>query len=88
MCAPTQQRVRSSRHPTCREMLDAEYVLPVKSAKSLAHTDLTPYLEQLSSWMDVTVVDGSAEDVFQKHSQCWAGMVRHCRPISWPGRNG
>ena len=68
--------------------LDAEYVLPLRWHDDTDLPELTAYLTGLAELVDVTVVDGSAPELFERHSQAWAGVVRHLGPAPWPGRNG
>lgn len=68
--------------------LDAEYVLPVRWTHDDAIDELTAYLERLSSDIDVTVVDGSAPDLFRAHARAWSGSVRHVAPMLSHGANG
>jgi Glycosyl transferase family 21 len=61
--------------------LDVDYILPVKSAFSSAHAELTSYLLWLSSQVDrVIVVDGSPPPVFSAHATAWSAVVEHIRP--------
>jgi hypothetical protein len=46
------------------------------------------YLAWLCARVDVTVVDGSGEEVFARHGHLLPAGVRHLRPDPWPGRNG
>ncbi len=74
--------------PDPRARLAVEYVLPLRWLADEDPGELTHYLHRLSSWLDVTVVDGSEYDVFARHHRLWSPTVRHIRPESWPGRNG
>jgi hypothetical protein len=65
-----------------------EYVLPLRWADDSAADELTTYLEKLSTWIDVTVVDGSAPALFDSHAGRWAHIVRHLPPDPRPGGNG
>ena len=56
------------------------YVLPLRSAQSLADTELTPYLAWISARAETIVVDGSATAVFDAHVTAWGHMVRHVAP--------
>ncbi len=53
------------------------YVLPLRAPRSLAATDLTPYLAATARLAEVIVVDGSAPDVFAAHAAAWGAAVRH-----------
>ena len=68
--------------------LDGEYVLPLRWHDDAELPELTGYLRRLSSWIPVTVVDGSPPDLFDRHADAWRGAVRHLRPEPWPGANG
>lgn len=70
------------------ELLDGEYVLPLRWTDDTGLDELTDYLRRLSSWMPVTVVDGSPAERFAAHGRHWGGVVRHLAPLSWPGANG
>ena len=65
-----------------------EYVLPLKWSAGTDPAELTTYLLALSGELDVTVVDGSAPEVWDRHDELWGRHVRHLRPEPWPGRNG
>jgi hypothetical protein len=69
-------------------LLDLEYILPLKWSNSAEDGEMTAYLHSLSSWVDVTVVDGSAPEVFQAHHQRWSAMVRHVAPRGPAHPNG
>ena len=68
--------------------LDGEYVLPLRWDDDGELADLTAYLQQLSRWTPVTVVDGSPAELFAAHADAWTGLVHHLRPEPWPGANG
>lgn len=71
--------------------IELEYVLPLAwSAETSAREAdrLGCYLRLLAETVDVTVVDGSADDVFDRHHDQWSGAVRHVRPAPRPGANG
>ncbi|HET9128378.1 MAG TPA: glycosyltransferase [Propionibacteriaceae bacterium] len=67
---------------------DLEYVLPLRWHDDAGLADLTAYLAELAASVDVTVVDDSAGDLFERHHGAWGPPVRHLRPEPWPGRNG
>jgi hypothetical protein len=69
-------------------MFDAEYVLPLRWSDDAGLLDLSAYLRRISQLLDVTVVDGSADDLFDGHHEAWVPFVRHVRPGDWAGRNG
>lgn len=67
--------------------LAVEYVLPLRWHDDDGLAELTRYLTRLATWLDVTVVDGSADALFEAHAHAWPDTVRHVRPE--PGaRNG
>lgn len=68
--------------------LPGEYVLPLRWTKDNGADELTAYLTRLSSWIDVTVVDGSPADLFDDHARLWVPIVRHVPPDPRPGGNG
>ena len=69
-------------------VLPLEYVLPLRWRAGTDPAELTTYLRRLGPEVDVTVVDGSEEEVWQQHHRLWAEHVRHVRVGDWPGRNG
>jgi hypothetical protein len=56
------------------------YVLPIRSARSQAEGELTPYLRRLARHAELIVVDGSESDVFAAHAAAWGDVVRHVAP--------
>lgn len=68
--------------------LALEYVLPLRWPAGADPTEITGYLHDLSRQVDVTVVDGSEPEVWERHHRLWAPAVRHVRPEPWPGGNG
>jgi hypothetical protein len=71
--------------------LDLEYVLPLRwdRVTSAREADgLTAYLAWLARVVEVTVVDGSPPEAFDRHAGLWRGTVRHVPPEPRPGRNG
>jgi hypothetical protein len=70
------------------ELADAEYILPLKWSTDAGLEELTQYLRRISRWIRVRVVDGSPPELFARHAAAWAGLVEHCPPEPWPGRNG
>lgn len=67
---------------------EAEYILPLKWTDKGAVTELASYLRELVRWMDVTVVDGSADPFFERHASAFPAGVRHLRPDPDTGRQG
>ncbi|MET4582931.1 hypothetical protein ABIE21_002441 [Conyzicola nivalis] len=68
--------------------LAVEYVLPIRCERGDDHDDLTEYLSRLAEWADVTVVDGSDDEVFRHNAARWQRLVRHVAPEPGPGFNG
>lgn len=66
----------------------AEYILPLRWAEDSGLTELAEYLERLPQWIDVTVVDGSAPDLFRRHREAFPRRVRHLSPDPAGGGNG
>lgn len=66
--------------------LSAEYVLPLRWCGDDRLRELTEYLLMLSTFIDVTVVDGSPPAMFAVHGAAWDGMVRHLHTT--PGAPG
>ncbi len=60
--------------------LDVEYVLPLKWTDDGDAAELTGYLRRLGRLVDVTVIDGSAPELFAAHAALWSGFVRHLPP--------
>jgi hypothetical protein len=65
-----------------------EYILPLRWADDSALADLVSYLRQLSSWIPVTVVDGSPEELFNRHAVRFPAAVNHIRPAPEGAGNG
>lgn len=63
----------------------AEYILPLRWTSDTGLGELVSYLEQLCTWIDVTVVDGSAGSLFERHGALFPPSVRHLRPDAGPG---
>lgn len=66
----------------------AEYLLPLRWQQDRDAADLTEYLQRLSRWVDVTIVDGSEEPLFTAHALMWGDLARHLRPDVGPMANG
>ena len=61
-------------------MLEASYVLPLRSSEP-ASPELTDYVRELCSLVDdVLVVDGSPPHVFEAHAAAWGEVARHVPP--------
>src|SRR5699024_5769985 len=69
-------------------MLAAEYVLPLRWASDEGLADLTGYLRNLRSWVDITIVDGSPAHLFARHAEQWRGLARHVPVGPPPSLNG
>ena len=66
------------------QLSEAGYILPLKWNDDAELEPLCSYLEELSSWIQVLVVDGSPPDAFAAHARAFPRAVRHCRP-RYPG---
>lgn len=60
--------------------LQATYVLPIRRSSVEDLGELTAYLQDVASWCDVVVVDGSPPPVFAAHHATWAATVTHLPP--------
>jgi hypothetical protein len=58
----------------------ATYVLPIRWRDDDAFDELTAYLRALPGWIELVVVDGSPERLFERHAAAWAPLGRHLRP--------
>ncbi|WP_309082231.1 glycosyltransferase family 2 protein [Zhihengliuella sp.] len=67
---------------------DARYVLPLRWRDDAGLPELVSYLRQLVEWIPVTVVDGSAPELFRAHAAALPAGVVHLPPEPWPGGNG
>lgn len=68
-----------------------DYVLPLRWAdegRERELKDLTAYLEGLSAWARVIVVDGSPARLFERHHAMWSAFASHVPPDPSPWRNG
>jgi hypothetical protein len=74
-------------HPSTPR-LDAEYVLPIRRKRGDSDDGLREYLATISSWVDVTVVDGSDAETFRRNADDWPTTVRHVAPGPQRGTNG
>ena len=63
----------------------AEYILPLRWTDDSDLPDLAAYLRCLTDWIPVTVVDGSAPDLFEHHRRLFPPGVRHLRPVAESG---
>lgn len=72
-------------------MLRAEMVIPLRWDAGHLEAEIEEmgaYLRFLGSLLDVTVVDGSSEDVRSGHVAAWGRSARIIRPHTGPGANG
>ncbi|MFF0991423.1 glycosyltransferase [Kocuria nitroreducens] len=74
--------------PVPGSLAGARYVLPLKWADDDGLAGLVHYLAEVTTWLPVTVVDGSAESLFTAHRRALPESVEHVRPEPWPGANG
>ncbi|MEV1075528.1 glycosyltransferase [Micromonospora parva] len=69
--------------------LPMTYVLPLRWHSDTGLAELTDYLRWLSDRVEVLVVDGSPPELFARHADAWAGLVRHLPPdTTGAGLNG
>ncbi|MFI6787166.1 glycosyltransferase [Nonomuraea sp. NPDC050383] len=64
--------------PASRPALD--YVLPLRWDDDSGLDELTGYVRELSRHARVIVVDGSRDELFERHAERWRGLVTHVRP--------
>ncbi|GAA3203238.1 glycosyltransferase [Nonomuraea roseoviolacea] len=57
-----------------------DYVLPLRWEDDAGLEELTAYLRELSRHARVIVVDGSRDELFDRHAGRWRGLVTHVRP--------
>jgi Glycosyltransferase like family 2 len=69
-------------------MIPGEYVLPLRWTDDVGLDELVAYLDELVRWIPVTVVDGSASAIFDRHSRALPSEVVHVAPEPWAGGNG
>lgn len=67
---------------------EGSYILPLRWLTDEGRKELTSYLEQLSQWMTIIVVDGSPAPLFEAHSIALPAQVLHIHPQSCAGTNG
>jgi hypothetical protein len=58
----------------------ASYVLPIRWSDDEGLDELTAYLRGLPDWLELLVVDGSPEPLFERHNELWSPLGRHLRP--------
>lgn len=62
-------------------MKTMSYVLPMRWNETGPVTELASYLEEIAAAVDeVIVVDGSPDQLFERHGQAFGGAVTHIRP--------
>jgi hypothetical protein len=59
--------------------MDSEltYLLPLKAGEDLSSGELNSYLEEISGYSDVLIVDASEESVFERHHRSWERFATH-----------
>jgi hypothetical protein len=60
--------------------VQATYVLPIRWSDDRDFEELTGYLRGLPEWVELVVIDGSPERLFERHAGAWAALGRHLRP--------
>ncbi|MCU1572851.1 MAG: hypothetical protein JWO93_933 [Micrococcaceae bacterium] len=58
----------------------ATYILPLRWTSDEALDGLVAYLQNVSAWLPVIVVDGSPEALYREHAQAFPPAVLHVRP--------
>jgi hypothetical protein len=58
----------------------ATYVLPIRWSEYDDFDELTGYLRGLPSWIELIVVDGSRQTLFDRHAEVWTPLGRHLPP--------
>ncbi|HKH22886.1 MAG TPA: glycosyltransferase family 2 protein [Solirubrobacterales bacterium] len=58
----------------------ASYVLPIRWADDREIEELTDYLRGLPDWIELIIVDGSPDPLFEHHATLWENLGRHLRP--------
>jgi hypothetical protein len=61
-------------------LVRATYVLPIRWSDDDELPELTGYLGGLPSWVELIVVDGSPDSLFDRHADAWKPLGRHIRP--------
>jgi hypothetical protein len=67
-----------------RPRLEATYILPIRRLQVEDTAELTAYLSQLTTMVEVVVVDGSPPDVFAYHAEHWGSLAVHVPPDEAP----
>ena len=55
-------------------------MLPIRRTDAPATSELTDYLQQLASSVEVIVVDGSPPPIYDEHHAAWSGFATHVPP--------
>ena len=66
----------------------ARYILPLKWSDDTDLESLCAYLDELTQWISILVVDGSPAALFTAHEQAFPRAVHHCRPHNFGCSNG
>jgi hypothetical protein len=76
--------IERTAHRVSGSIAAVEYILPLRwsggddTAHAAELADLTTYLTALSTWLPVTVVDGSPPEVWAEHARAWSALpLRH-----------
>ncbi|WP_206068269.1 glycosyltransferase [Nonomuraea composti] len=59
-----------------------DYVLPLRWEDDSGLGELTAYLRGVSRHARVIVVDGSPQELFERHAAAWRGLAAHVRPAA------
>jgi hypothetical protein len=68
---------------TATGRLAATYILPIRREAPMPDAEqreLTDYLRVLATHLEVIVVDGSPDPLFDRHHEAWHNLTRHIRP--------
>lgn len=65
-----------------------EYVVPLRWEDDRDLAEFTDYLQSIRPFTDISIVDGSPDELFRRHARAWAPIVRHLPVDPWPGGNG
>ncbi|MBB6552095.1 glycosyltransferase [Nonomuraea rubra] len=57
-----------------------DYVLPLRWDDDSGLEELTAYLRALRRHVRIVVVDGSPQELFDRHATAWRGLAEHVRP--------
>jgi hypothetical protein len=53
------------------------YLLPLKADEDRSEGEFTEYLQELSQYCEVLIVDASGADIFERHHSSWARFASH-----------